>query len=68
MIEEKENRLPLFTRVYIPEIDASGKIYERGTSDSGDTIYGVELDEIAFPPNFVATTVWHVERERLVTG
>jgi hypothetical protein len=64
MTELDEDKLPLFSRVYIPEIDTSGSVYERFTSAS-HTIYGVKLDKIAHPKNFIATEVWHCKREEL---
>ncbi len=64
MIEERVDRIPLQTRVFIKELQASGHIYERG-QDGGHTVYGIRLDDVAFPKNFVATEVWHCERESL---
>ncbi len=64
MIEETA-KFNLFQRVLVKELDAFGYIYERNTADSGNKIYGVRLDKVAHPKNFVATEVWHCPSERL---
>ena len=66
MIEEQCDRLPILQRVRVVELSVSGHVYEMGTGDSGHTIYGIRLDETAWPKNFVATEVWHCRREDLV--
>jgi hypothetical protein len=65
MIEELPDRLLIGTRVLVKELDTPGYVYERGVTDGGHTIYGIRLDTVAFPKNFVATIVWHCEREEL---
>lgn len=66
------DKLVLLTRVYIPEIEMGGYIYEsvlpeKGTGEE-DRVYGIMLDETAFPKNFVATKVWHCERNYFVVA
>lgn len=57
------DNLPIGQRVLVKELDVEGWIYEGslpGQLSSGiERIYGVRLDEVAFPKNFVATIVWH---------
>lgn len=64
MIEEIP-RFNLHQKVLVKELNTTGTIYERAIADSGSRIYGVKLDEIAFPKNFVATEVWHCPSEGL---
>ncbi len=64
MIEELASRIAIHSHVYVKELQVRGYIYERGQAEHS-TVYGVRLDETAFPKNFVATTVWHCEREGL---
>ena len=62
----KRERLPLFLRVRVKELDATGCIYESAIPiGGGDRVYGVRLDKVAFPKNFIATTVWHCEADKL---
>ena len=63
MIEDTP-RYKLFDRVRVIGLNATGYVYERGI-DNGHRVYGVRLDEVAFPKNFVATVVWHCECEAL---
>ncbi len=65
MIEGRQDRLLIGQRVVVLELSTAGHVYERGTADGGDTIYGIQLDETAWPKNFVATSVWHCPREEL---
>ena len=45
-----DNMLPIGQRVLVKELGIEGWIYESGLSGSGiDRIYGVRLDEVAFP-------------------
>jgi hypothetical protein len=55
-------------KVKVIELGVEGIIYERSESDLGNMVYGVQLDRVAHPKNFVATKVWHCkagELERL---
>ncbi len=65
MIEERTDRIPIHGHVLVKELQVGGCIYERGQAEQGHTVYGVRLDVVAFPKNFVATEVWHCEREGL---
>ena len=63
------DRLPIGQRVLVKEFGIEGWVYEsgmpeRGTSEA-DRIYGVRLDKVVFPKNFVATIVWHCSLEEL---
>ncbi len=60
-------KLPIGQRVLVKELGIEGWVYESGMPDSGlDRVYGVQLDEVAFPKNFVATEVWHCTIKGLV--
>ena len=58
--------LPIGTRVLVKELGVEGFIYE-SAHNRGDSerIYGVKLDKVAFPDNFVATEVWHCPLKEL---
>lgn len=64
MIEETP-KFCLFQRVLVKELNANGYIYESAIADSGNRIYGVRLDKVAYPKNFVPTEVWHCPSEEL---
>jgi len=64
MIEELADKISLFTRVKVKELDVEGEIYERGVADSGHTIYGIELDRTVWIGG-LCTEVWHCKREDL---
>ncbi len=62
---ENTPKFSLHQRVLVKELGVIGTIYERATGDSGNKIYGVKFDEVVWPKNFVATTVWHCQSEEL---
>ena len=66
---DRLDRLSIEQRVVVKELNVSGWIYESAMPESGtteaDRIYGVNLDEVAFPKNFVATKVWHCRLDAL---
>lgn len=65
-MREDKPKYKLFDRVRVIELDAAGYVYESGVGLLlGHRVYGVKLDEVAFPKNFVATIVWHCESEGL---
>lgn len=57
------NKLSIGQRVRVKELGIEGWIYESAHPHwlfSGiERVYGVQLDEVASPKNFVATRVWH---------
>ena len=62
----EETDLAIGTRVKVAELGVVGTIYESEMPDFGfERIYGVRLDEIAWPKNFVATSVWHCKASEL---
>ena len=62
----EESELYIGKRVVVRELGIRGEIYESLKSDSSlDRIYGVQLDETAWPKNFVATGVWHCKARDL---
>ena len=62
----KEQDFKIGTQVLVAELGVTGTIYESGMPDFGlERVFGVRLDKIAFPKNFVATEVWHCKANGL---
>lgn len=58
-----DDRLPIGQRVFVDELGMAGWVYESAMSEKGtnwaDRVYGIRLDEVCWPKNFMATEVWH---------